>query len=183
MLVLDQLPALTDIEGFTDWDVRGLELRQASLIEELPPMRARPEPAPGDLDARYMFRLVVDGNVRLRSMVGLPPLGYIWDGLVIRDNDMLIELAGLEHLQQVSADGPAYAVLIEGNMVLRNLDALDPSIEGSFAGHGNGQMSAIRDNQNLPTCLIEDFLREVYMMPVDEVSSWVVEGNSEEPCS
>lgn len=176
-LVLDDLPALVGIEGLAGKPVDWLEIRRVPLIEELPQLFTAPEPSDGETDYRFMFRLVLESNPALRSIAGLPSVAGIQGSLIVRDNDALLDLTGLERLEWVdSFESTELAVSIEGNASLLSLDALDPAREGSFHGHFNGNTSAIRDNPELPTCLIEELLGE-------DASSWIVENNGEQPCS
>jgi hypothetical protein len=183
-LVLEDLPRLTTLDGFTDWSLGWLELRRVPLVEEFPRLYTDPDP-----DNWYMERLVLDSDAALRSIAGLSPVTGIAGQLIIRDNDALQGLTGLEYLEWVAGeqyDGhlleSEHAVLIEGNAVLRNLDALDPTIDGSFEGHLSGNISAIRYNPLLPTCLVQQFLDEIYPVPGEGIMSWEVEGNGEGSC-
>lgn len=172
-LVLEDLPALVDIEGVTGRPVNWLEIRRVPLIEELPQMYTGTDP-----DYTLMFRLVLESNPALRSIVGLPSFAFIERSLIVRDNDALLDLAGLEQLEWVDSsdlDDSEFAVAIEGNASLRNLDALDPARSGSFLGQLPSNTSAIRDNPELPTCLIERLLGE-------DSTSWSIERNGEQPC-
>jgi hypothetical protein len=70
-----------------------------------------------------------------------------------------------------------HTILIEDNATLSNLDALDPALDGSLRGYLGSSTSAILDNPELPTCLVQQFLDELLYD-----STWVVEGNGEGPC-
>lgn len=189
MLVLEDLPMLATLEGLADWGTTGFVMRRLALVESLPRMYHEPAPAPGyeELDDRYMYTLVFESNPRLRSIIGLPPVGTIRGPCVVRENDALQDLDGLEALQSVSGN-PSYcdepeaschAVLIEANDEMRDLDAINPAVNGSFSWVGT--TSAIRSNPKLATCLVEQFLDAVYDDPLDE-ALWTIEGNGDQAC-
>ena len=183
--LFEDLPALVSLDGLTGWWVPRFELRRVPLLEQLPAMTVgrEPELEPGEYDDRFMLHLAIESNPALRSLKGVPPAALVSGSLIIRDNDALVDLAGLESLEVVArADSVIeYAVLIEGNDALANLDALDPTIAGAFRGH-TGDTSAIRDNPMLPECRVYAFLDAIYDIPVEDVSSWIVEGNAGGTC-
>jgi hypothetical protein len=153
------------------------------LIEELPTMTVGPDPGPDERDDRYMKWVHIESNRALRSIDGLPSAPSIEGSLIVRDNEALEDLAGLESLQVVGGvyEDSEYTVWIEGNRALRDLNALNPEIDGSFEGHLAGT-SVIRNNPALPQCEIDGFLEAIYSVPVEEISSWIVEGNGGGTC-
>lgn len=184
-LILDDLPGLETLEGFSNWAVLGLELYRLAGVEEIPRFFVPPDPDP--LLDRRIDRIVLEGNRSLRSLAGLSHIAMILGQLVIRDNDALTELRGLESLREVgwfipNLEGIEEGVLIEGNAELRSLDALDPSIHGSVEWINDERRHAIVDNPKLPTCGVERFLEAVYDVPLAELSTWTIEGNGEQPC-